>query len=438
MTGYIVDRRLSGGNKSVPNRTRFLARTKSRVAAQVKEMISKGSIGEIFDAGKKITIPVGDISEPYPVYSTEEGVVDLVVSGNHHYRVGDLIPKDGKGKGNGSGNGAGNGGDGNDDFAFTLTRDEFLKYFFEDLELPNLQDKDIAVTEEYRSRKAGYSASGSPSNLSLLQTMKQSTGRRVALRAAKKRKLKELEVELAALQEARMAAADVDHPDEILPQDARIAEIEAEIVDLRKKIKKVPFVDEIDLRYRNTIHDPIPTTQAVMFCLMDVSGSMMQWHKDIAKRYFMLLYLFLHKRYERVEIVFVRHSHVAEEVDEQTFFYDTATGGTIVSTGLTMVDQIIKERYDRSKYNIYVAQASDGDNWGDDGAKVLQLMQDSILPQVQYFFYVEISKYGTEGDLWKTYKDLEAKNFDSALVTDAASIYQVFRKMFGGGDTEPA
>lgn len=437
MTGYIVDRRLSGSNKSVPNRNRFLRRVKSRVAQQVKAMISSGNIGSIFDDAKKITIPIGDISEPTPVYSQDEGVVDMIVSGNTEYRVGDTIPKkksDGQGSG---GNGAGNGGEGEDSFGFSLTRDEFLKYFFEDLELPNLQDKDIAVTEEYRSRKAGYSASGNPSNLSLLQTMKMSTGRRVALRAAKKRKLKELEAELGLLEIERSFSADADLPDQILPCDNRIAELEMLIADLRKKIKAVPFVDEIDLRYRNTIHDPIPTTQAVMFCLMDVSGSMGQWHKDIAKRYFMLLYLFLNKRYERVEIVFVRHSHVAEEVDEQTFFYDKASGGTIVSVGLELINTIIRDRYDRNRYNIYIAQASDGDNWHDDGEKVLKLMRSSILPQVQYYFYVELSQYGYEGDLWNTYKSLEATNFDAAIVKDASSIYQVFRKMFGG-KTEPA
>ena len=431
MVGYVIDRRQSGKDKSVPNRARFLDRVKSRVAAQVKEMISKGSIGTIFDSSKSIRIPIGDIAEHHPSYSQEEGCVDMVVAGNKHYRVGDLIPKDEKGKGSGNGNGAGEDGEGEDGFSFSLTRDEFLKYFFDDLELPNLQDKDIAVTEEYRTRKAGYSAAGNPSNLSLLQTMKMSTGRRVALRAAKKRKLKELEAKLAELESTREGLSNI----ELESLESEIVDLETAIAALKKAIKKVPFVDEIDLRYRNTIRDPVPTTHAVMFCLMDVSGSMSEWHKDIAKRYFMLLYLFLQKRYERVELVFVRHSHVAEEVDEQTFFYDRASGGTIVSAGLGLINKIIDERYDRSKYNVYVAQASDGDNWSDDGDKVLNLMRNSILPKSQYFFYIEISRYGSEGDLWKTYNALEAKNFDRALVDDAASIFSVFRKMFGGKDT---
>lgn len=428
MAGYIVDRRLSGRNKSVPNRVRFMERVRANIARQVKDLISKGDISTIFETTKKITIPVGDISEPMPALSRQEGVVTGVVTGNASFRVGDRIPKPRQGGGQGgNGSGAGNEGDGADDFMFTLTRDEFLKYFFEDLELPNLNNTDIAVIDEYKSRKAGYSASGSPSNLSLLQTMKASTGRRVALRAAKKRKLRELEMELVGTED-HVTLGKIDR----VEGERRIAELEAEIAALKKAIKKVPFVDEIDLRYRNTIQDPVPNTQAVMFCMLDVSGSMSQWHKDIAKRFFMLLYLFLHKRYERVEIVFIRHSHVAEEVDEQRFFYDAASGGTVVSSGLELIANIIKERYDRKRYNIYIAQASDGDNWGDDDVKVIEMMDNQLLPMSQFYFYVEISKTGTDGDLWHAFKKITSTNFDAVKATSAAEVYQVFRKLFSG------
>lgn len=430
MVGFIVDRRLSGGNKSIPNRNRFLRRVKSRIAAQVKQAINAGSIGSIFDSGKKITIPVGDLSEPNPTYDREGGVTDMVVSGNTKYRVGDMIQKEGQGQGQGSGSGSGQGEGGEDEFVFTLTREEFIQYFFEDLELPNLADKDIMVTEKFRSRKAGYCSDGSPANLSLMKTMGAAAGRRIALRARKKRALKELEDKLEQL-----LACEIGRVDEaaIAKFDAEVAALEAEIEVARAKVKKVPFIDEIDQRFRNTIVDPLPSTQAVMFCLMDVSGSMSEWHKDIAKRYYMLLFLFLQQRYEKVDIVFVRHHHDAEEVDEQAFFYDRSTGGTTVSAGLELVDKIIKERYDRNRWNVYIAQASDGDQgWGDDGAKTLNIMRNSLLPLVQYFFYIEISKYGTQGDLWQTYQQLEAKNFDAQTVSDQSQIFEVFRKMFGG------
>lgn len=430
MVGFIVDRRLSGGNKSIPNRNRFLRRVKSRIAAQVKQAINAGSIGSIFDSGKKITIPVGDLTEPNPTYDREGGVTDMVVSGNSQYRVGDLIPKQG-GQGQGGGNGAGNGDGegGSDEFVFTLTREEFIDYFFNDLELPNLADKDIMVAEKFRSRKAGFCSDGSPANLSLMKTMGAAAGRRIALRARKKRLVQELEAQLETLLTSEVAPANEQAVAKLAEE---VAKLELAIEAAKLRVKKVPFIDEIDQRYRNTIVDPLPSTQAVMFCLMDVSGSMSEWHKDIAKRYYMLLFLFLHQRYEKVDIVFVRHHHDAEEVDEQTFFYDRANGGTIVSKGLQLVDDIIKERYDRNRWNVYVAQASDGDNWGDDGGKVLNLMNNAILPAVQYFFYIEISKYGTEGDLWQTYKELAGKNFDAQTVSDPSQIFDVFRKMFGG------
>lgn len=430
MVGFIVDRRLSGGNKSIPNRNRFLRRVKSRIAAQVKQAINAGNIGTIFDSGKKITIPVGDLSEPNPTYDREGGITDMVVSGNTKYRVGDTIPKEGQGQGQG-GSGSGQGGDGQEDeFVFTLTREEFIQYFFDDLELPNLADKDIMVTEKFRSRKAGFCSDGSPANLSLMKTMGAAAGRRIALRARKKRALKELEDKLEMLLTQEIAPADEGA---VAKMAEAVAALEAEIEIARAKVKKVPFIDEIDQRFRNTIVDPLPSTQAVMFCLMDVSGSMSEWHKDIAKRYYMLLFLFLQQRYEKVDIVFVRHHHDAEEVDEQAFFYDRSTGGTTVSAGLELVDKIIKERYDRNRWNVYVAQASDGDQgWGDDGAKTLNIMRNSLLPLVQYFFYIEISRYGTQGDLWQTYQQLEGKNFDAALVTDTSQVFEVFRKMFGG------
>lgn len=430
MVGFIVDRRLSGGNKSIPNRNRFLRRVKSRIAAQVKQAINAGNIGTIFDSGKKITIPVGDLSEPNPTYDREGGITDMVVSGNTKYRVGDTIPKEGQGQGQGGSDPA-SGGDGQEDeFVFTLTREEFIQYFFDDLELPNLADKDIMVTEKFRSRKAGFCSDGSPANLSLMKTMGAAAGRRIALRARKKRALKELEDKLEMLLAQEIAPADEGA---VAKMAEAVAALEAEIEIARAKVKKVPFIDEIDQRFRNTIVDPLPSTQAVMFCLMDVSGSMSEWHKDIAKRYYMLLFLFLQQRYEKVDIVFVRHHHDAEEVDEQAFFYDRSTGGTTVSAGLELVDKIIKERYDRNRWNVYVAQASDGDQgWGDDGAKTLNIMRNSLLPLVQYFFYIEISRYGTQGDLWQTYQQLEGKNFDAALVTDTSQVFEVFRKMFGG------
>src|SRR5262249_18758948 len=154
------------------------------------------------------------------------------------------------------------------------------------------------------------------------------------------------------------------------------------------------FLDDVDLRYRNRITVPEPTARAVMFCLMDVSASMDEAKKDLAKRFFTLLYLFLTKKYEHVELVFVRHTDDAEEVDEQTFFHDTRSGGTVVLSALEMMVAIVRQRYSNG-WNIYGAQASDGDVFGADAGKSRSFLTEHILPLTRYFAYLETADEGT-------------------------------------------
>jgi uncharacterized sporulation protein YeaH/YhbH (DUF444 family) len=139
-------------------------------------------------------------------------------------------------------------------------------------------------------------------------------------------------------------------------------------------VKRIPFIDPIDIRYRRFESIPKPVAQAVMFCLMDVSGSMSEHMKDMAKRFYMLLYVFLKRRCRHVEIVFIRHTDRAEEVDEHTFFYGPASGGTLVSSALQAMHEIVRSRFRPSDWNIYAAQASDGDNSTADGEAVARLL----------------------------------------------------------------
>ena len=123
------------------------------------------------------------------------------------------------------------------------------------------------------------------------------------------------------------------------------------------------YLDDIDLRYKHFTKKPFPVKQAVMICLMDVSGSMGEFEKNMAKKFYILLYLFLNKVYKNVEVIFISHTTSAAEVTEHEFFYSQENGGTIVSTGLQLAKNIIDERIDTSATNVYIAQASDGDNW---------------------------------------------------------------------------
>ena len=200
----------------------------------------------------------------------------------------------------------------------------------------------------------------------------------------------------------------------------------------QRRLNHIPFLDDFDLRYNNMIQQPTPTTSAVIFCLMDVSGSMTQDIKDLAKRFFVLLHLFLKRHYEQTDIVFIRHHTKADEVDEEEFFYSRETGGTVVSSALELMKKIVADRYPTDSWNIYAAQASDGENWQDDSPKCSELLERSLLPLVQYFAYVEISSSGPQ-ELWQAYSDISEQfsdRFAMRNVKTAADIFPVFRELF--------
>lgn len=426
MAHIIIDRRKNDKGKSTPNRQRYVRRVREQVREAVKEVIRDGNIKDIVDnKGKKVRIPGKGLKQPHFQHDANGGVSDRVYPGNKEFTQGDRISRPTKGGGGGGeGKGASPDGEGEDSFEFHLTRDEFLDLFFEDLELPDLVKKEITKVDEYAYRRAGFSVDGNPARLNVVRSLKQSKTRRLALRAPKKKKLKELEAELEALNSLDTLSDD---------QQARKREIEHQIKKLIRKIKAVPFIDDVDLRYNRWERVPIPATQAVMFCLMDVSASMGEWEKEMAKRFFMLLYLFLVRNYERVDVVFIRHTTSAKEVDEQEFFYSRESGGTLVSTSLELMDEIIRDRYSPSQWNIFGCQASDGDNWPDDSATAQEIMTHKILPVTQYYAYVEIDRRGgRDSDLWPYYEKLEADhaNFNMAVIDDVSAIYPVFRGLF--------
>jgi hypothetical protein len=428
MSHHIIDRRKNQRGKSSANRQRFLRRVKDSVRDAARDAIRDGSIKDIADGKKKkINIPARDLKE-YQIVHGQGGERQIVHPGNKDFVPGDRIarPKSG-GQGGREGS---KDGDGEDSFEFELTNEEFQQYFFEDLELPDLVKRSIKAMETFEMNRAGFVKEGTPARLNIERSMRRAKGRRTALRGPKKRKIRELEAELEDLNNTieHMQANGQDCTIEKDRRDEVIKQLEA----LKRKVKAIPYVDTMDLQYNHWVKNPIPVTQAVMFCLMDVSGSMGEWEKEMAKRFYMLLYLFLTRSYERVEVVFIRHHSVAKEVDEQEFFYSRETGGTVVSSSLDLMKEIVKDRYDLTTWNIYACQASDGDNWRDDNARVEDLMVSSILPMVQYYAYVEINKHDGESDLHQLYESLRTKysHFNTAHIADAADIYPVFRGLF--------
>ena len=417
----IIDRRLAGKNKSIGNRERFLRRHKDQIREAVKRAIDGRGIRDI-ERGEEIHIPKRDLSEPVFGHG-QGGVREIVHPGNREYIQGDRIERPKGGGGGGSGQGqASDQGEGEDDFVFALSKEEFMQVFFEDLALPHLIRTQLAEVPEWKSHRAGFVSDGSPNNLSVVRSMRGAIGRRLAIGSGSRREARELEDRLAALR--------LEHTPGDALAEAEIAELEEQIRHLRARLDRIPFLDPIDLRFRNRVKVPVPTSKAVMFCLMDVSGSMDEGRKELSKRFFILLYLFLTRHYEKIELVFIRHHTQAQEVDEENFFHARETGGTVVSSALVLMEEIIKARYNPSEWNIYGAQASDGDNWHHDSGRCRELLGEKILPLVRYYAYVQVAE--EEQNLWEEYSQLleGQKHFAMRKAISADQIYPVFRDLF--------
>lgn len=412
-----IDRRLNGKNKSTVNRQRFLRRYKEQIKESVADAVNRRSITNT-ESGEDVSIPTRDIKEPM-FHQGKGGVRERVHPGNDQFIRGDKIdrPKGGQGSG-GSGEGeASADGEGSDDFVFQISKDEYLDILFEDLALPNLKKNQVNKITEWKTHRAGFQTSGVPSNISVVRSLQQSLARRTAMTAGKRRLMSELEEELERIQRSEP------------PQIMEEMRIKQEIEELRNKIDSVPFIDTFDLRFKNYEKRPIPSSQAVMFCLMDVSGSMDQATKDIAKRFYVLLYLFLTRTYENVEVVFIRHHTQAKEVNEHDFFYSQETGGTIVSSALKLMHEIIEARYPLGEWNIYGAQASDGDNWADDSPRCKELLSNKLLPYCQYYAYIEITRRSHQ-TLWHEYEKLQA-SFDNFAMKNISAVLKIFSLCLG-------
>ena len=461
----LIDRRLNAKHKSIVNRDRFLRRYREQIKDAVARSVKKRGVTDI-DHGEQISIPRRHIREPLFGHGPG-GVTETVHPGNEEYLAGDEIDRPQGGGGGGGSGQASDEGEGEDDFSFTLSRDEYLNTIFDDLELPNLVKEHLIQPRETRNVRAGYATDGMPTNLHIVRSLKGAIGRRIAIGGPLQARLAELEEALgkllaeAATDDAAMedasAALGTDAGDGAAPGAARgaaadaaadaatgtaradaatlrraaIARLDEQIHALRARILGIPFIDPFDLRYVNRVKQPKPSNRAVMFCLMDVSGSMDEGRKDIAKRFFILLYLFLMRTYETIEVVFIRHHTQASEVDEKDFFDSRETGGTIVSSALKLMLQVIEERYPPEEWNIYGAQASDGDNWHDDSPACRRLLDEAIMPLVQYYAYIEITE-GEPQNLWEEYELLKEKHpfFAMQRIATRADIYPVFRELF--------
>lgn len=417
---YIIDRRLNAKHKSAVNRQRFLRRYRDQIQKSVSDAVSSRSIKDI-DKGGKVSIPTKDIGEPV-IHHGNGGHNTRVLPGNKQFSTGDKVKRPEGGAGGSGGKNASDSGEGEDDFSFTLSQEEFLDFMFDGLELPNLIKRQLSGVEEFKKVRGGVANEGQPGRINIVRSLRAANMRRIALTAGKRKRLLELEEQLNLLDQQEESTRDLILRQELLDEMAKIA----------YAIKRTPWLDTFDLKYNLQIKQPIPRSKAVMFCIMDVSGSMDQATKDIAKRFFILLYLFLQRNYEKTEIIFIRHHTSAKEVDEDEFFHSRETGGTVVSSSLRLMQSIIEDRYSPNEWNIYGAQASDGDNWGDDSANCRELMSEHLLPLCQYYSYIEITPNDHQA-LWHTYEEIHNAHpdkFSLQHIIGIEDIYPVFRELF--------
>lgn len=425
-----IDRRLNPPDKSLSNRQRFLKRAREELKRSIKEQVRTGKIADV-DGQHSVSMPVRGTSEPTFQNSNASGRRDHVLPGNKEFQTGDRIPKPGGQEGGGGASGPTT-QESEDDFRFVLSREEVLDLFFEDLELPDMVKLNLKEIAAFKPRRAGFAMTGSPTSINVGRTMRHSYGRRIALHRPKQEEFDALASELALLEaEPAPKAAMLE----------RILQLRQELDRLGRRRRLIPYVDPVDIRFNRFDPQPIPNASAVMFCLMDVSGSMGEREKDLAKRFFVLLHLFLKRRYERIDIVFIRHTHEAKEVDEETFFYSQQSGGTVVSTALEEMRRIVEERYPSREWNIYAAQASDGDNFANDSERCVMLLDKEIMPLCQYYAYVEIIDereshiFGSTDNgtsLWRAYRKVDGQwpNFQMTRIARPSEIYPVFHELF--------
>ncbi|NQY65501.1 MAG: YeaH/YhbH family protein [Alteromonadaceae bacterium] len=417
-----IDRRLNSKNKSTVNRQRFLRRYKSQIKQSISDAVNSRSVTDI-DNGESIIIPKKDLGEPH-FHRGKGGTIDRVNPGNDQFSAGDQINRPPQKSGQKSGDGdASDSGEGKDDFTFSISKDEYFNLLFEDLALPNLEKNQLDKLIDYKTVRTGFCADGVPSNIDIVKSLQGSIARKIAMTSDKRRQLKLSQKKLTALTE--------NSEENNKQVKKQISKLEATIQDLKEKIAKVPFIDTFDLRFRNYTRQPIPSSKAVMFCLMDVSGSMDQATKEMAKRFYILLYLFLTRTYKTIDVVYVRHHTQAKEVSEHEFFNLQETGGTIASTALELMAEIMADRYPTNEWNIYGAQASDGDNWPDDSPRCKKVLTEDILSKVRYFSYIEITRHPHQ-TLWQQYLEVAETHSHFAMqhIKELKDIYPVFRELF--------
>lgn len=443
MTFIFVDRRQTGRGKSLNNRQKLLKRIKESIKSSKPSDIDTGGIRisgqphgtQSFTNPIKVTRAA--LSEPTFHYDTQSGEYDVVLFGNDHWLKGDRFPvrshnedEDGIGEGE-----VGQGDDGEDDFIINISRTEFFDVFFEDCELPNLLETNEKDAPEAVWQRAGFQKIGTPGQLSIIRSFKLSKARRLALTINSREELKKLEEYLN-----KLMAEDY----ELSPEngiDTWIQEVQSitlQISELKTKINSVITFENLDLRFRRYDKIQVKTTDAVFCMLMDVSGSMDEGKKLMARKFFSLQYAFIKRKYPQTDLIFIAHTSDAEELTEEEFFSTRLSGGTVVSPAWILAHKIIRERYDPSLTNIYLSYAGDGDNWVNDNENVKKEIID-LLHKLRHAVYVQVGRNFAVSfagaTLWNTIENIASEYKKLALIQidDENEVFDAFKTIYAKG-----
>lgn len=383
----------ASADRSASDRSRHKQKIEKAIRDGVHNIVAEESIiGQ--DGKKKIKIPVRGIKEWQFVYGANNKNKQVGSAPGADLQNGQIVKK-AKQQEQGSGNKAGK-DKGDEYYEVEITLEELASYLFDSLGLPDLEKKKMKEIKEMKPRRHGHRPSGIMPRLDKRESMINRIKRMSAARRAGS-----IEVD--------------DEGNEVFP------------------------FHEDDLAFHHIKSKPKEATNAVIFFMMDVSGSMTQNIKFVARSFFFLLYQFLRHKYEEVEIVFIGHTTEAFETDEDSFFKRGESGGTYVSSAPKLAMEIVNKRFHPSSWNIYAFHCTDGDNWTDDNDRAVEAFR-SILKVSQMVCYCEICPDSQHvawdpdkrSTLARELASITDNNFRSVVLNSSNDIWPVFKRLFGG------
>jgi sporulation protein YhbH len=370
-------------DRSIEDRRRHRQLVEKSIKENISDILSEESlVGE--SGNKKFKIPIKGIKEYQFVYGKNTKGVG---SGTGEEKRGQKIgssEEQGKSKGDKAGN-----GEGEEIYETEITLEELLDYIMEDLELPYIQRKKYSeIITKSSNRRRGYQKHGINPRLAKKKT--------VMMKIARKQSMKKL-----------------------LKERGEVANIE-----------RVPFREE-DLKYYRIRPKVKKESNAAIVFIMDISASMDNSKKYLARSFFFILSCFIKKKYNNVKMAFVSHTTTAWEVDENEFFHRTESGGTYMSSGLNKALDIISERFPLETWNVYTFYASDGDNWGEDNERTIKAVREHC-NICNMLAYIELlpSLYG--GSMYgRMTKEITSKNFAPVVIRDKKELWNALKVILG-------